>query len=141
VLKDQFIAGATRKVGEYLGWFGAWTYSLVGSQISELGYPGNLDNGQRMELTSAQVVSGSSSTGLIGSAQGHGSSGGPWVQDFGIPAAGQVVSSSGANLILGVTSYGPKLDTSTAQYQGSSILNNDYVALMQTLCSAAAGNC
>ena len=113
---------------------------MVGDEVTELGYPGNLDNGQRMEMTSAQVVGGSSSTGMIGSAQSHGSSGGPWVQDFGVPAVGQVISSSGTNLVVGVTSYGPKVDQGQ-QYQGSSTLNNDYVSIMKTVCVAVAGNC
>ena len=141
VMKDQFIAGQTRKIGEYLGWLGAWTNSLIGNEVTELGYPSNLDSGQRMELTAAQVVSGSSGTGMIGSAQSHGSSGGPWVQDFGVPAVGQAITASaGPNLVVGVTSYGPKIDQGQ-MYQGSSILNNDYVLIKNTLCNAAAGNC
>src|SRR3954465_8019617 len=82
VMKDQFIAGQTRKIGEYLGRLGAWTNSLIGTQVTELGYPGNLDSGLRMEVTFSQVVSGSSSTGMIGSAQSHGSSRGPRGTDF-----------------------------------------------------------
>src|SRR3954447_20434732 len=142
VTKDQVIAGQTRKIGEYLGWLGAWTYSLVGTQVTELGYPGNLDSGLRMEVTLSQVVSGSSSTGMIGSAQSHGSSCGPWVMDFGVPAVGQAITNSPgvANLVVGVTSYGPKIDQGQ-QYQGSSILNNDYVLIKNTVCNAAAGNC
>lgn len=141
VTKDLFIAGATRKVGEYLGWFGAWTNALIGQQVSALGYPTNLDSGQRMELTTAQVVSASSSTGQIGSAMGGGASGGPWVQDFGVAAAGQTVSSSGPDRVVGVTSYGPKEGNTPRQYLGSSILNSDYVSIRTTACNAAAGNC
>ena len=39
-----------------------------------------------------------------------------------------------------MTSYGPKIDQGQ-MYQGSSILNNDYVLIKNTLCNAAAGNC
>jgi hypothetical protein len=45
-----------------------------------------------------------------------------------------------ATLFTGVTSYGPKVDQGQ-QYQGSSILNNDYVGIMNTVCGAVAGNC
>src|SRR4051812_2497695 len=141
VAHDQSIEGAVRKIGDYLGWFGHATGALVGNHVTELGYPGNLDNAQRMEQTDSQVSAEGSIAGVIGSAQGGGSSGGPWVQDFGVHAAGQVLSSSGPNRVVGVTAYGPKEGITPREYQGSSILNDAFLQIRTTACNEAPGNC
>jgi V8-like Glu-specific endopeptidase len=141
VMKDQNITGGTRKIGEYLGWLGSWTFSLIRNNVTAIGYPGNLDSGQRMQATMSQVVADGSLGGLIGSAMSGGASGGPWVQDFGIQAVGQVVSSSGSNMIVGVTSYGPSEGNTPRQLLGSSILNDDYVRIRNTACIITSGGC
>ncbi len=46
----------------------------------------------------------------IGSAMAGGSSGGPWILDFGIQAAGQLLPNGGSNRVVGITSYGPVAD-------------------------------
>lgn len=140
-VRDQYIRGATRKIGEYLGWLGWQTYRLHGNHVKQLGYPVNLDRGGRMIQTDGQVYRRSSIAGEIGSAQSGGSSGGPWVQDFGIrPAGQQLINSTGSNRIVGVTSYGPT-NFSPWQYVGASVLNNNFVRIRNTACGKAAGNC
>jgi hypothetical protein len=80
-----------------------------------------------------------------GSDMRGGSSGGPWVQNLGVAAAGQTGgSNSAANRAVGVTSYGP---TAVGPlYQGSSILDNTFAntgktGIFDTACKHRAGNC
>jgi V8-like Glu-specific endopeptidase len=136
--RDQYIAGATRKAGEYLGWFGWATYALSGQHVTALGYPANLDGGGRMIATSSQANAAYGCCAHIGSFMRGGSSGGPWIRDFGILASGQTTPGSSPNQIVGVTSYGPV--AIGPYFQGSTILNNAFVGIRNTAC-ARAGNC
>ena len=140
-VRDRFIAGATRKIGDYLGWFGWQTNRLIGNHVKQLGYPGNLDQGGRMIQTDAQVHRRTNYAGEIGSAQSGGSSGGPWVQDFGVrPTGRQLINSSGPNRIVGVTSYGPVV-FNPSQYSGASVLNRHFVRIKDAACKRSVGNC
>ena len=115
--KDGVYAGNV--VGWYAyGWNG-YSYrasSFLGNvttvQLTQLGYPVAFDSGYQMERTEAvgwYFTSGNLKNTQIGSAQTGGSSGGPWLANFGtVPSVG-----SGAWLgintvqaIVGVTSYG-----------------------------------
>lgn len=141
VVRDQRIAGRTRKIGEYLGWLGWHTNRLIGNHVKQLGYPANLDRGGRMIQTDGQVFQRTSFAGEIGSSQSGGSSGGPWIQDFGVRPAGQVlINSTGSNRIVGVTSYGP-VNFLPWQYVGSSVLNGDFVRIRGLICNRSAGSC
>jgi V8-like Glu-specific endopeptidase len=140
-VRDRYIASTYRKIGEYLGWFGWQTYRLNGNQVKALGYPGNLDSGGRMAQTDAQVYYRTSYAGEIGTSQSGGSSGGAWVQDFGIRSAGQqLINSTGSNRIVGVTSYGPT-NFNPWQYAGASVLNSHFVRIRNSACNAGTSNC
>ena len=76
--------------GTRTGWYG-YGYNGLGfvnglTQITQIGYPGCLDNGRLMERNDSQgFVSGSySSNTIIGSLMREGSSGGPLLNNFGI---------------------------------------------------------
>ncbi len=141
VIADQVRNGSTKTIGGYLGWLGWRTNSLAGQNISALGYPGNLDSGGRMIITNSQTTAAGVAA-EIGSAMAGGSSGGPWILDFGVQAAGQLLpANSGPNRVVGITSYGPVGGPAPGFYQGSSILNSDFVRIYNSACAKNAGNC
>jgi hypothetical protein len=73
-----------------------------------------------------------------------GSSGGPWIQDYGVAPAG-APSYTGGNWVIGVTSWG--YTDATQMVQGASILQNagypglGFGDLRNAACARAAGNC
>jgi V8-like Glu-specific endopeptidase len=112
-----------RQAGNLLGWYryGWNAYSYVRSpdlgnkqvaQITQLGYPVAFDGGDQMQRTDAVgflYQAGNLKNTHLGSAQSGGSSGGPWIVNFGTPP----VNSGGDNRgfqatqsIVGVTSWG-----------------------------------
>lgn len=118
VPKNNVHAGTT--VGWYTyGWNG-YSYratSFLGNvtavQLTQLGYPGAFDSGYQMQRTDAvgwYFASGSLKNTQIGSAQTGGSSGGPWLVNFGtVPSVDTSKASRGAQTtqaVVGVTSYG-----------------------------------
>ena len=56
VMDDQTFDGALRKIGDVTGWVGWILNKLAPNQVHILGYPGNIDRGQRMH----QVTTGQS---------------------------------------------------------------------------------
>src|SRR5271166_1529112 len=101
--------------GNAAGWLGYWYGGGSTSnglfQITQLGYPGGLDNAAYMERNDSYgYTNGSlSKNTLIGSNMNGGSSGGPWIENFGLPSAltGQTNGSFPAqNVVVGVTSWG-----------------------------------
>ncbi|HEX5719257.1 MAG TPA: trypsin-like serine protease, partial [Thermoanaerobaculia bacterium] len=85
--------GNIYRIGDAVGWLGVATLKLQTNHVHSIGYPVNLDGGNRMH----QVASSSlkfdkkSNTVGYGSDMMQGSSGGPWIQNFGVPADGQSV--------------------------------------------------
>jgi V8-like Glu-specific endopeptidase len=114
-------AQSSKLPGAVVGWYAyAWNgYSYVKSwggaslaSITQLGYPEALDKGLRMERTDgigSFWTSGSLKNTVLGTAQTGGSSGGPWLVNFGAkPSVGSgasLGSSSNANVVVGVTSW------------------------------------
>jgi hypothetical protein len=109
--------------GNVVGWYsyGWGGYSNVQSpilgnrsvaQITQLGYPGAFDNGWQMQRTDAvgyYYQSGNLKNTRMGSAQTGGSSGGPWLVNFGnVPVVGGGHDRGSANTqaVVGVTSWG-----------------------------------
>lgn len=109
--------------GNVVGWYGyGWNgYSyrassflgnVVTVQITQLGYPVAFDSGYQMQRTDAvgwYFASGNMKNTQIGSAQTGGSSGGPWITNFGTPpsvGAGASLGSFTGLAVVGVTSYG-----------------------------------
>ena len=76
---------------------------------------------------------------VYGSDMGPGSSGGPLIQNFGARAKGQGLANGEPNRVVGVISYGPV--ESYAKFEGSSILNQSFLAIFETACAMAPGNC
>lgn len=141
VLEDQVIGGSTKKIGEVTGWLGWLTQRLTPNHVHILGYPLNLDSGEKMHQVTGTVGKKlRQNAAECGSDMRGGSSGGPWVQNFGIFADGQNGgSNSDANRIVGVTSYG---SVSTAPLaQGSSILDSRLTSLYNQACNEKPGNC
>ncbi|MFT4098076.1 MAG: hypothetical protein QM651_13240 [Rhodoblastus sp.] len=116
--KNGVLAGNT--VGWYnYGWNGYSyaTASMLGGvrvvQITQLGYPVAFDSGYQMQRTDAvgwYYTSGNLKNTQIGTAQTGGSSGGPWLANFGTnPVINTSAASGGTQQVqsvIGVTSYG-----------------------------------
>jgi hypothetical protein len=114
---------AEAQAGDIVGWYAySWNgYSFITSpylgnrfagQITELGYPQAIDSGQRQIRTDSAGVyfqSGNLRNINIGTAQTGGSSGGPWLVNFGTPPvhnAGSSAGTSAAQAVATVTSWG-----------------------------------
>jgi len=143
-VQDVVFNTVTRRLGDVTGWLGWWTLwgRYYPNNITQLGYPCNLDSCARMQINNAQGVRVVSNNVEIGSAMQGGSSGGPWIQDYGVYPAGGPAYTAG-NWVLGVTSY---------QYVGASVLgasvfqNAGYAGggfgdLWNYICARRAGNC
>lgn len=109
--------------GQVVGWYGygwnGYSYrasSFLGNvttvQITQLGYPVAFDSGYQMQRTDAvgwYFASGNLRNTQIGSAQTGGSSGGPWLVNFGTVPSVSASASRGNHpsmAVVGVTSYG-----------------------------------
>lgn len=123
--------------GHYTGWFGyAWNgYGEVEgeTQITQLGYPVSHDGGEMMQRTDAagKVYAEFSDNTLIGSRQTGGSSGGPWLVNFGEVAKlqGTTVGNAGkANVVVGTTSWGPT--DPALKFMGASPFTSDNIVLL-----------
>lgn len=140
-MQDNRINGAPRRIGEVTGYLGWQTRSLGDNHVHMLGYPGNLDNGRKMhQITAGSFRNVSPNAVEYGSDMRGGSSGGPWIQNFGRPAAGQTGGRNrGLNRVVGITSFG---FTSTGpKVQGSSIPDSRFVSVLNATCAHRAGNC
>lgn len=140
-LEDRRFGSQTKKIGQVVGWMGYRTNALNPNHTKKIGYPGNHDNGQIMHQVDSQHFSnGGQNTVLYGSDMRGGSSGGGWIENFGIAAAGQ---SGGLkpwpNRLVGVTSYG--YTNAGPKVQGSSILGQEFLNILNTACAHRAGNC
>ena len=129
--------------GTDTGWYGyAWDgYGFAGkkTQITQIGYPGCLDDGELMERNDAYGVKTASKKNntLIGSLMCEGASGGPWVINFGLPPTLTNTTPgirSTPNLVVGVTSWG--YEKSTPKQMGASpFTSSNILDLMNKACS------
>jgi hypothetical protein len=126
-----------QQAGNLVGWFGyGWNgYSFtipatsfqnvfgnkLFAAITQLGYPAALDSGLRMQINTAYgafLGNGNLKNTLLGSAMTGGSSGGPWLVNFGDNALGGTYGTASVrNVVVGITSYGY---VGGPQLQGSS---------------------
>ena len=130
-----------RRIGNVLGWLGWQTHSLRANHVHSLGYPGNLDRGNIIHQVTAQNKRLASNNNVeYGSDMRGGSSGGPWIQNFGQRASGQPSGSNpGMNRVVAVTSAG---FTGTSQKsQFASQFDSRFVSLWNVMCAGRAGNC
>jgi V8-like Glu-specific endopeptidase len=136
-------------VGGRTGWYGygwnGWGFENGNTHVTQIGYPANLDNESLMERNDSQgFVSGSfSSNTVIGSLMGPGSSGGPWVDNFGIRPT-LTGTSSGAyalpNITVGVTSWG-YTDPAVKQQGASPFTSGNITVLVNAACSSIPAAC
>ncbi len=144
-----------QQAGNLTGWFGyAWngySYAVPAAayqgvfgnklfaSITQLGYPGSFDSGLRMQINTAYgayYATGNLKNTWLGSAMTGGSSGGPWLVNFGEDASGGNYGSSNLrNLIVGVTSYG-----NSEQQMGSSWFGQNLQFPNATYGNRGAGN-
>jgi hypothetical protein len=135
--------------GTTAGWFGYWYgggFTSNGlTQITQLGYPVGLDNAALMERNDSQgfISSSNSNNTVIGSNMNGGSSGGPWLANFGLPSAltGETNGSfSPSNVLVGVTSWGY---TSTGpKEQGAAPFTSGNIQLLLNLaCGVTPAAC
>ena len=114
-------------------------------QITQLGYPVAFDKGDQMQRTDA--VGWYHDVGVlkntqIGSAQTGGSSGGPWLTNFGtrpsVSSGASLGFQSVSNVVVGVTSYG----SSTVGYnrQGASYFGQNFEFPLANYGGWGAGN-
>ena len=123
-----------------VGYLGYRTDRLIPNHAHLLGYPAAFDGGERMHQVTAQSYRKSGeNTVIYGSDMTEGSSGGPWIMNFGPTAAGQAGFAEPArNQVIGVTSYGY---SAAIPIQGSSTLDANFVSLLSGACAHQAGNC
>jgi V8-like Glu-specific endopeptidase len=136
--------------GTATGWYSyGWDgFGFTGNwlaQITQIGYPNCLDNGAFMEVNNSYgyISSSLSYNIIIGSLMCGGSSGGPWLVNFGIrPGLTGTTQGSSANpnVVVGVTSWG--YDSTSPKEQGASIfLSSNIVPLVNFVCTAVPAAC
>ncbi|MDH4251497.1 MAG: hypothetical protein OEV27_09940 [Nitrospira sp.] len=129
------------KIGAITGTLGFRTLSLLPNHTTKLGYPCNIDACQKMQQVTSQSFRATNPNNVeYGSNARGGSSGGPWVQNYGIQGKGGLTSN--LNAIVGVASYG--YVSTDIHLQGSSIPDSragGFIPLLNTMCAAKAGNC
>jgi V8-like Glu-specific endopeptidase len=147
-LADKGTPAAPLRIGANVtGFLGYATLSLLGNHAHMLGYPCNLDSCQiQHQVSAGSGPANGNNTVIYGSDARGGSSGGPWVQNYGDAYAcssGCVASLAGRNQMIAVTSYGPV--STTPLYQGASILDSRFAGAANSLitiaCAHKAGNC
>lgn len=107
------------------GWNGYGDVPFLGrqtNQLTQLGYPVALDGGARMIRTDSLALNAAPNNYIIGSAQTGGSSGGPWLVNFGTAYAVGSGASPGRfpirNVVQATTSWG--FTNPAIQEQGAS---------------------
>jgi V8-like Glu-specific endopeptidase len=129
--------------GERTGWFayasGPAPYTASGlTHVTQLGYPVCLDNGGLMQRNDAQgAISASNHDNTVfGSLMCGGSSGGPWISNFGVkPALTDTIDGIFAetNVVVGVTSWGAT-DKRVKQQGASPFLASNIDFLVRAAC-------
>lgn len=140
-VEDRRFGSDVRTIGQVTGWYGYRTNALSTNHVKIVGYPGGFDNGQVMhQVDTGSAKEASQNTMLYGSDMTGGSSGGPWIENFGIQSAGQTGAlDANPNRVVGVTSYG--FVAPEPKVQGSSVLNQEFLTILSTACARRAGNC
>ena len=133
--------GVVVKIADLVGKLGYKTLSTIPNHAHLLGYPGNLDNGNRMhQVTAESAVAVDPNNAEYGSDMSTGAGGGPWIQNFGPASVGQTGGTNSArNLLIGVTSYG--FNNTTSLGNGSPILDSGFTSVYNYVCGQVAGNC
>jgi len=136
-------------VGSSTGWFGygygGWGFAGSQTHITQIGYPVGLDNGAYMERNDSSGFTNStySNDTIIGSNMDGGSSGGPWIVNFGISPTltGETNGSApNSNIVVGVTSWG-YISTGPKEEGASPFTSNNIASLVNSACAAVPAAC
>jgi V8-like Glu-specific endopeptidase len=136
-------------VGTQTGWygfgFGGFGFKNGVTHITQIGYPVCLDNGELMERNDSHgiVSSSNSSNTIIGSLMCGGSSGGPWLNNFGIRPTLTATGNGTAfnpNVVVGVTSWG-YTDTAVKKQGASPFTSNNINSLVTSACNSQPAAC
>ena len=121
------------------------------AQITQLGYPVAFDQGLKMIRTDSLGYRASPNNVIIGSDQTGGSSGGPWLMNFGSnpSSTSSAPSFTSSNRVVATTSWG--FTSSVFKVQGASRFNNNSAfpapgatnieSLLNTACSLYPSKC
>jgi V8-like Glu-specific endopeptidase len=141
VIRDLPFGGHLRRIGDVTGFLGYRTNALLPNHTKKIGYPENFDDGQiEHQVDSQSFRFYAASTVLYGSDMRGGSSGGPWIENFGVPAVGQTGGFAlFPDSVVGVTSF--ILDSPNPKVAGSSVLNDEFLEILDIACNQHAGNC
>jgi V8-like Glu-specific endopeptidase len=130
----------------YIGFLGK-----TATQITQLGYPVAFDSGYKMIRTDSLGYQEAPFNVIIGSDQTGGSSGGPWMQNFGVDpvSASSTPSFNARNRVVATTSWG--YVSSSIKLQGASRFANNPAfpapgdtnikALISAVCGPFPANC
>ncbi len=131
--------------GTSTGWYG---YGFGGygftagrlTHITQIGYPVCLDNGLLMERNDSHGFTNAAQVNntIIGSLMCGGSSGGPWLVNFGIRPAltGTTAGTASAtNVVVGTTSWG-YTSTAPKQQGASPFTSGNIVPLLNSACGS-----
>jgi hypothetical protein len=137
--------------GSITGWYGyAWNYGSNPQglkHVTQLGYPRALDQGVLMQRNDAQgfIDPASSNNTIIGSLMTGGSSGGPWIINFGLPPTLSEGVSFGAgtgyDYVVHVTSWGYKDNPEIKQQGASPFTDRNIMNLVNVVCTATPAAC
>ncbi len=149
VLAPQSGAYAGARAGYFA--YGYNGYSFINGQaaITQLGYPVALNGGLEQIRTDSQgsVSAADSNNTVIGSLQTGGSSGGPWIVNFGLTPTLTSPTGFGTdyrhNILVGTTSWGYNDTSSTGpKEQGASpFTSTNIVALVNAACADYPAAC
>jgi V8-like Glu-specific endopeptidase len=135
--------------GTSTGWYGyawnGWGFVNNTTHLTQIGYPGCLNNGAFMERNDAQGVKNASMSNntTYGSLMCGGSSGGPLVANFGLRPAltgTNAGNAANANIVIGVTSWGFN-DSAVKQQGASPFTANNISSLVNSACAAIPAAC
>lgn len=140
-MNDNTISGEVRTIGSVTGYLGFTTNKATPNHLHLLGYPCNFDKCAKMhQVTSQNGESVSPNNVSYGSDMKGGSSGGPWIQNFGEPSVGQTGGlNPDFNRVVAVTSWG--YTSLNPKVQGAAIFDSTFSTLYNDLCNHKAGNC
>jgi V8-like Glu-specific endopeptidase len=131
-MQDQSINGATRRVGDVVGYLGYATQKLRPNHAHLLGYASNFDSGQKMHQVTGQAFRAAANNNAeYGSDLRGGSAGAPLIQDFGDNAA--------LAKVIGVVSY--STTSAPVKTEGASIPDSRFISVLNTACAHRSGNC
>lgn len=141
---DKSIADVTGQYGFKDGNYGYAPFlGEKAAQITQLGYPSKNFDGDKMIRTDSLGYQDKPNNVIIGSNQTGGSSGGPWLQNFGIKTShtGNPPTDNESNKVVATTSWG--FTSGTAKVQGASRFskNSKYTTKsnIQSLVDSACG--